>query len=122
MVCSPKKEKELKQCEVKRTSLTRISSTHTCNSPPQVSDCNDDGAELPPARCDWSDQDEIKLIRFSIEQKVKTGNSATFKSSICTTAAQHVEQFCTKGGPKTVKSCANKWTRVYGITFNTGSN
>ena len=27
MVCSPKKEKELKQCEVKRTSLTRISST-----------------------------------------------------------------------------------------------
>ena len=27
MVCSPKKEKELKQCEVKRTSLTQISST-----------------------------------------------------------------------------------------------
>ena len=27
MVCSPKKEKELKQCEVKRMSLTRISST-----------------------------------------------------------------------------------------------
>ena len=40
---------------------------HTHNSPPQVSDHDDDSAELPPARCDWSDQDKIKLIRFLIE-------------------------------------------------------
>ena len=84
----------------------------THNSPPQVSNCDDDGvSELPPARCDWSDQDKIELIRFSIEQKAETDDSATFKPSIWTAAAWHVEQFHTKGGPKTVKSCASKWTR-----------
>ena len=42
----------------------------THNSTPQLSDHNDDGVtELPPARCDWSDQDKIELIRFLIEQK-----------------------------------------------------
>ena len=96
---------------------------HTHNSPPQVSDHSDDSVtELPPARCDWSDQDEIVLIRFLIEQKAETGDSATFKPSIWTTAAQHVEQFCTKGGPKTVKLCASKWTRLCGIIFDAGSN
>ena len=85
----------------------------TCNSPPQVSDCNDDSVtELPPARCNWSDQDKIDLIRFLIKQKAETGDSATFKPSIWTTAAQHIDQFCTKGGPKTAKSCASKWTKV----------
>ena len=88
----------------------------TCNRPPQVSDHDDDGVtELPPARCDWSDQDEIKLIRFLIKRKAETGDSATFKPSIWTAAARHVEQFHTKGGPKTVKSCASKWTWAHGI-------
>ena len=57
-----------------------------------------------------------------MKQKAETGNSATFKPSIWTANAQHVEQFCTKGDPKTVKLCASKWTRVHGITFNAGSN
>ena len=92
----------------------------TCNSLPQVSDRDDDGVtELPPARCNWSDQDKIKLIRFLIEQKAETGDSATFKSSIWTTAAWHVEQFHTKDGPKTVKLCASKWTQVHGIILDT---
>ena len=86
----------------------------TCNSPPQVSDHNDDSVtELPPARCNWSDQDKIDLIRFLIKQKAETGDSATFKPSIWTAAAQHIDQSRTKGGPKTVKSCASKWTRVH---------
>ena len=62
------------------------------------------------------------IISFLIEHKAEAGDSATFKSSVWTAAAQHVEWFHTKGGPKTVKACASKWNRVSGITFNTGSN
>ena len=62
------------------------------------------------------------IISFLIEHEAEAGDSTTFNSSIWTAAAQHVEWFHTKGGPKTVKACASKWNRVSGITFNTGSN
>ena len=62
------------------------------------------------------------IISFLIEYKAEAGDSATFKSSVWSAAAQYVEWFHTKGDPKTVKACASKWNRVSGITFNTGSN
>jgi len=65
-------------------------------------------------QCDWSDTDETELINFLVEHKAEAGDSAMFKASVWNAAAQHLEQFRTKGGPKAANSCSAKWSRVRG--------
>ena len=89
---------------------------HTRSSPPQSKDENNitiktvTGSKL---RCDWSGKDEIQLINFLIEHKAEAGDSATFKPVIWNAATQLLEKSRVKGGPKTSKSCSDKWTRVH---------
>ena len=48
------------------------------------------------ARCDWSLEDEVKLIEFLIAEKA-TSEGTGFKKSVWTAAAAHMEQSHTKG-------------------------
>ncbi|KIM73839.1 hypothetical protein PILCRDRAFT_14909 [Piloderma croceum F 1598] len=54
--------------------------------------------------------DEAELINFLLDRQAEAGDSATFKPAVWNAAALHLEQFQTKGGPKTVNSCSTKWT------------
>jgi hypothetical protein len=65
-------------------------------------------------QCDWSVTDEEELVNFLIDRQAEAGDSATFKPVVWNAAALHLEQFRTKGGPKTANSCSTKWTRVRG--------
>ena len=88
---------------------------HTRSSPSH-SENGDVTVELETGskpRCDWSEEDEIKLIDFLIKRRSAAGDSATFKAPIWNTASQLLEKSRVKGGPKTSKACSDKWTRVH---------
>jgi len=93
---------------------------HTCSSPSHLED-SDAIAELITGtankRCDWSQQDEADLIDFLIECKGEMAETASFKQSTWTGAAQHLEKSCIKGSPKTSKACSKKWSRVHRTAF-----
>ena len=88
----------------------------TCSSPPQSEDGNNITTKPVTGtkpRYDWSDEDEIKLINFLIEHKAEVGDSAMFKAMVWNAASVLLEKSHVKGGPKTRKSCSDKWTRVH---------
>jgi hypothetical protein len=83
----------------------------TRSSPPQSVD--GDITEISSGKL-RSVTDEEELVNFLIDRQAEAGDSATFKPVVWNAAALHLEQFRTKGGPKTANSCSSKWTRVRG--------
>ena len=90
-----------------------VVSMHTCSSPSQ-SVSNDTRVIPSKTQCDWSEKDEAELINFFFDHKFGNGED-DFKSlsAVWDEAAQHLEQFQKKGGPKTAKSCYSEWTQVH---------
>ena len=92
---------------------------HTHSSPP---DSNSGPVELIAeikAKADWSESDETKLIEFFANMQAQTPEwqlsgqvPATFRGSVWKATADHMEQFCTKGGPKNAAACKRKWGKL----------
>ena len=93
---------------------------HTRSSPPESVNGDTDTAAISASasklRYDWLATDEAELINFLLDHQAEAGDSATFKLVVWNAAALHLEQFQTKGGPKTANSCSTKWSRVCGAT------
>lgn len=67
-----------------------------------------------PAQAHWSDEDLNSFIDFLFTKRATSADGgATFKDTIWTEAAEHVNKTPpTKGGPKTKGSCKSKWGKV----------
>ena len=63
------------------------------------------------AKCDWSLEEEVKLIEFLIDMKAKSEGTG-FKKSVWTAVSVHMEQSRTKGALKMWSACQGKWNRV----------
>jgi hypothetical protein len=72
-------------------------------------------------RCEWPLEDERSLIDFLVRHSSTSGDGTTFKSTIWTAAAEHLETTRKKGAQKTSKACSEKWTRVCDIELNDDS-
>jgi hypothetical protein len=92
---------------------------HTRSSPPQSVSGDTTAISAGKPRCDWSEEDETELVNFLLDRQAEAGDSATFKPAVWNAAALHLEQFRTKGGPKTANSCSSKWNRVRGVAGDT---
>jgi Myb/SANT-like DNA-binding domain len=62
--------------------------------------------------CIWTDADVDRLIQFLIDNKATVADGGKFKGSTWTAVAAHLNNFITKGAPKTADSCKSKWDRV----------
>lgn len=75
----------------------------------------------------WTEEDEDKFVAFLSDEKIQSerGDGGGFKPSVWSAVVEHMKQFTTKGGVKTVDVCKRKWTRVrqfYSLPFNELSN
>ncbi|KAJ7321924.1 hypothetical protein DFH08DRAFT_969817 [Mycena albidolilacea] len=57
----------------------------------------------------WRVQDEMGLIEFLAEHLAEAGDNKNFTPKTFHAAADHLEKTCTEGGPKTFKSCQQKY-------------
>lgn len=64
------------------------------------------------AAASWTAQDETRLLDFLIMHAASAGDGGNFKRATFTAAAVYVNEKRVRGGPKTAKSCQNKWTVV----------
>jgi hypothetical protein len=79
------------------------------SSPPQ--------APPPPqaeasAKAQWSEADEIALIKYIAEHKAEAGDGTKFKLLFWTGAAKEMLSHCALGGMKTSQACSSKWDQV----------
>jgi hypothetical protein len=65
----------------------------------------------------WIDKDCVQLLEHLVENKAAAGDSANFKAPTFRGAATALEAIRTKGGPKSWKSCQNKYTSVSVVFF-----
>jgi hypothetical protein len=68
-------------------------------------------------KCEWTLEDEVKLIDFLAEHSTRSGDGTTFRRAVWNAAADHINKIRTKGAQKTFKSCSEKWARVRGTSF-----
>ncbi|KAF8064913.1 hypothetical protein FPV67DRAFT_1418784, partial [Lyophyllum atratum] len=65
---------------------------------------------MPPrANAVWTTEDEHKLLELLLERKASAGDAGNFKETIFQEVSDILTPLVTKGGPKTVKACQNKW-------------
>ncbi|KAF7349971.1 hypothetical protein MVEN_01298300 [Mycena venus] len=57
----------------------------------------------------WLVADEKRFIEYLIEHVAEAGDNKNFKASTFRGAADHLELTRTRGGPKTAKSCEQKY-------------
>jgi hypothetical protein len=55
------------------------------------------------------------LIEFLAEHLTEAGDNKNFTPKTFRAAADHLEKTCTEGGPKTFKSCQQKYNSVCGF-------
>ena len=65
----------------------------------------------------WLFEDESRLIEFLVENIAEAGDNKNFTMKTFRACADHLELTRTKGGPKTAKSCAQKYSNVRGTEF-----
>lgn len=68
------------------------------------------GTKAPAGR--WTLQDEDKLVDFLFENRASAGDGGNFKESAFQEISAILTPLVSKGGPKTVRSCQNKWATV----------
>src|SRR5271163_174705 len=66
----------------------------------------------------WTLADETLFLNCLIEIKAASGDGTNFKMPQFTTVSAVVDPKRTKGGPKTAKSCQNKWAAVSDKTLS----
>ncbi len=60
----------------------------------------------PGTKCQWSSDEEERLILFLVSQKSEAGDAGSFKSPTWTAAAQEMAEFPTKGPDKSPAACS----------------
>ncbi|KAF8201924.1 hypothetical protein K438DRAFT_1535690, partial [Mycena galopus ATCC 62051] len=60
----------------------------------------------------WLFKDESSLIEFLVENIAEAGDNKNFTMKTFRACADHLEPTCTKGGPKTAKSCTQKYSNL----------
>ncbi|KAJ6591443.1 hypothetical protein B0H10DRAFT_1767156, partial [Mycena sp. CBHHK59/15] len=60
----------------------------------------------------WTRPDIKRLLDFLVKHQAEAGDGGNFKPKTFRAAAVAVNLICTKGGPKSYKSCQQKYTRV----------
>ena len=60
----------------------------------------------------WTLSDEKLLVNFLHEHRSASGDGGNFKMASFQAAAAILEAARTTGGPKTAKTCQNKWIAV----------
>jgi hypothetical protein len=70
--------------------------------------------QAPPStkKAYWTHADEKDLVGVLLDHKSESGNGSNFKATMFRVAIIMLEKTCTRGGPKDVKSCKNKWQQV----------
>lgn len=68
------------------------------------------GAAVPHAV--WTPGDEDKLLDFLLEHRAAAGDGGNFKEATFQGISGLLTPLVTKGGPKTVRACQNKWNSV----------
>ncbi|KAG6818726.1 hypothetical protein H0H93_002478 [Arthromyces matolae] len=58
----------------------------------------------------WSDEDEKKFLELLLYRKSAAGDGGNFKEAVFQEVSDVLTPLVTKGGPKTVKACQNKWS------------
>jgi hypothetical protein len=76
---------------------------------------------MPKDNATWTPADETAFIEFLHEHKAAAGDGGNFKATTYEAAAAVLEAKRTKGGPKTAKSCSNKWNSVCDLGINPDS-
>jgi hypothetical protein len=71
--------------------------------------------QAPPStkKAYWTHADEKDLVRVLLDHKSESGNGSNFKATMFQVAVIMLEKTHTRGGPKDVKSCKNKWQQVH---------
>ena len=64
------------------------------------------------SNANWSLPDENALLEYLWDQRSEAGEGVSFKAPTFTGAAAKVQATTTKGAPKTMSSCKNKWGKV----------
>jgi hypothetical protein len=65
----------------------------------------------------WTTEDETTLLEFLFQHRASAGDGSSFKMTTFHGAVPVLEATRTKGGPKTAKSCQNKWAMVCRLLF-----
>ncbi|KAF9476666.1 hypothetical protein BDN70DRAFT_882131 [Pholiota conissans] len=60
----------------------------------------------------WTTDDETTLIEFLFQHRASAGDGSSFKMTTFHAAVPVLEAKRAKGGPKTAKSCQNKWSNL----------
>ncbi|KAF8958637.1 hypothetical protein BDZ97DRAFT_1616590, partial [Flammula alnicola] len=60
----------------------------------------------------WTTADETTLIEFLFQHRASAGDGSSFKMTTFHGVVSVLEATRTKGGPKTAKSCQNKWAML----------
>ena len=90
----------------------------TCNSSLPQAPVED----LPPpeasSKAQWSEVDEIALIKYIAEHKYEGGDLMKFKMPFWNAVAMEMVSHSALGGVKTSQGCMSKWDRVCTIFLN----
>jgi hypothetical protein len=63
-------------------------------------------------KCQWSPEEEKRLIVFLVSRKSEAGDGGSFKAPTWTAAVQEMAKFPTKGPNKNATACSSKYGRV----------
>jgi len=66
----------------------------------------------PGTKCQWTPEEEERLIVFLVSRKSEAGDGGSFKAPTWTAAVQEMAKFLTKGPNKTATACSSKYSRV----------
>jgi hypothetical protein len=73
------------------------------------------GSTMAPATVPhafWTQDDEDQLIDFLLDHRAAAGDRGNFKEVTFQALSALLTPLVTKGGPKTVRACQNKWNAV----------
>ena len=60
----------------------------------------------------WTPDNEDQLINFLMDHRAAVGDGGNFKEVTFQALSALLTPLVTKGGPKTVRACQNKWNAV----------
>jgi len=72
----------------------------------------DSKSKAAGTKCQWSPEEEERLISFLVSRKSEAGDGGSFKGPTWTAATQEMAKFPTKGPNKTSTACSSKYGRV----------
>ena len=68
--------------------------------------------KVPEPKCEWTADEEERLIQFLVSQFASAADGGTFKPVTWNAAVAEMAKVPTKGPEKTAKACSAKYGRV----------